>query len=238
LPVNVFVSYRRQDTPDFTGRLVEKLRHSPGIGAVFMDVESLEPSADFALAIEHHLERSEVCIVVIGPNWVGAAEGGPTRIHDAGDWVRLEIAVALARRMRIVPVLAHEATFPLERDLPVDIRGLAHVNGVRFRHDSFDRDVDYLLDVLMNRKSRRRVPAYLTRHPKQASVLRAFAGLVGAAIVLLIAAVVQHAFTGKALDQVLGGRGPVALVILLVLAAGTVAPFVRGQIGPNRAGQR
>ena len=139
--------------------------------------------------------------------------------------------------MRIVPVLAHEATFPPERDLPVDIRGLAHVNGVRFRHDSFDRDVDYLVDVLMNRKSRSRVPAYLTRHPRQATVLRAFAGFVGAAVLLLIAAVVQQALTGTALDQVLGGRGPVALVILLVLTAGTLAPFVLGQIAPNRAGQ-
>ena len=217
MPVNVFLSYRRQDTPDFTGRLAEKLRHAPGIGTVFMDVESVQPSADFTSAIERALGQSRACVAIIGRDWLGRSANGAARIWDADDWVRLEIAGALGRKanMRIVPVFTADAAMPRAQDLPADIRALTRINGVPFHHDSFDRDADFLADVLLGRKK-----------PARRRILQAAAGLVAAAVVLLAAAVLQHTVTGRALDELVGGPGPTMLLILAVLAVGTLAPFL------------
>jgi hypothetical protein len=229
---NVFVSYRRADTRDFAGRLADRLRASPGIGEVFIDVGGIEPGADFPLRIERALADSEVCLVVMGADWVGP--GGPNRgarIHDEGDFVRLEVRRALGGESRVLPILAHGARMPRPEELPEEIRALARINAVTIGHDSFDRDTAYLIDVILQRRKPSSLGAYLRRHPVQAALLRALAGFGMAGVTLVLGAAVLNAVTGKSLDQLLGGSGPVLLVILLVLAAGALVPSAIGRSG-------
>ena len=226
MATNVFISYRRDDTGDLAGRLADRLSRSPGIGKVFIDVAGIEPGADFVELIENALAESEVCLVVIGASWTGpAAPGGTTRINEDGDFVRLEVRSALARKVRVLPVLAHGAKMPGATVLPDDLRALPRLNAVAIRHDSFERDAQYLIDVILRRRKPSSFGAYLTRHPVQAAMLRGAAGFVLAAIALILAAAVHQAATGRSLDQLLG-RGPVLLLIVLVLSAGIVLPLV------------
>jgi len=223
---NVFISYRRDDTGDFAGRLSDRLSRSPGIGKVFIDVAGIEPGADFVELIGHALAESEVCLVVIGSAWAGpAVPDGRTRIHEDGDFVRLEVRRALAGKVRVLPVLAHGAKMPAATALPDDLGRLPRLNAVAIRHDSFERDAQYLIDVILRRRKPSSFGAYLTRHPVLAATLRGAVGFVLAAVALIVAAVLHQAATGRSLDQLLG-RGPVLLLIVIVLAAGTVLPLM------------
>ena len=229
MATNVFISYRRDDTRDFAGRLADRLRAAAGIGEVFIDVAGIEPGADFPSQIERALADCDVCLVTIGPEWAGpAGESGRTRIHDDGDFVRLEVRTALANNIRVLPVLAHGAKPPEAAALPAELARLTRLHAIAIRHDSFDRDAQYLVDVILQRRKPSSFGAYLNRHPLQAALLRAAAGLAVAAAALVLAAALQMAATGKSLDQVLGGPGPVLLLILVVLAAGTALPFTIG----------
>ena len=47
----VFVSYRREETAPYAGRLYDRLSDRFGESHVFMDVDSIEPGTDFIDAI-------------------------------------------------------------------------------------------------------------------------------------------------------------------------------------------
>ena len=48
----IFISYRRDDTEGYAGRLFRDLRERFGKEAVFMDVAGIEPGRDFRRVIE------------------------------------------------------------------------------------------------------------------------------------------------------------------------------------------
>src|SRR5690242_201262 len=101
-----------------------------------MDVDSIEPGADFVAAIEQALSRCEVLLVVIGPHWLAAADAtGRRRIDDPRDFVRLEVALALHRGIRVIPVLVDGASEPHAHQLPADLSGLAQRQAVKVSHD-------------------------------------------------------------------------------------------------------
>ena len=65
----VFISYRRDDSAPHAGRLCDYLRRTFPSISVFMDVEAIEPGADFVRAIDANLTSSAVVLAVIGPRW-------------------------------------------------------------------------------------------------------------------------------------------------------------------------
>ena len=48
----IFISYRRDDSAGYAGRLYDRLVAHFGADIVFMDVEGIEPGTDFVKAIE------------------------------------------------------------------------------------------------------------------------------------------------------------------------------------------
>lgn len=218
--MNVFVSYRRDDTRDLAGRLADRLRAVPEIRAVFLDVDEIAPGADFAMGIERALARDPVCLIVIGDRWVGERDGGVARIHDDGDFVRREAAAALASSLRVVPVLANNAAMPVAATLPADLGRLPTLNAVPLRHATFDHDVNFLIEAVLDRKKPGRAGALVRRYPMLAGVLYATAGAAVAAVLLLVAAVIHRAVLGRSLADTIGGAGPVWILIVGVLAAG------------------
>jgi hypothetical protein len=102
----VFISYRRGDAAYPAGRLFDRLVDRFGAGRVFEDVDSIEPGDDFAEVITATVESCAVLLAVIGPHWLAAAgQDGRRRLDDPEDFVRLEIEAALARGVRVIPVL-------------------------------------------------------------------------------------------------------------------------------------
>lgn len=116
-----------------------------------MDVNSIEPGVDFAAAIDEAIASCDVLLALIGPNWVDSRdEHGQRRLDDAEDFVVLEIAAALRRNVRVLPVLLDGASPPRRDDLPEALIPLARRNAMRLDHETFRSDVSTMLDAVAN----------------------------------------------------------------------------------------
>src|SRR5215469_12903638 len=123
----IFVSYRRQESAHLAGRLYDRLADRFGEGQVFIDVDAIEPGVDFAEEINRAVANCHVLLAVIGPTWLTATdERGRRRLDDPHDIVRLEIEAALARDVRVIPILVEGAAMPGRDDLPESLADLAH----------------------------------------------------------------------------------------------------------------
>ena len=143
----VFISYRRDDSADVTGRIYDRLSNHFGSADVFKDVDSIPLGKDFREIIDDAVSKSSAVIVVIGRHWLTSESGEDgSRIHDENDFVRAEVSTALRQRKPVIPVLVANATMPMEAELPDDIKDITYRNGVRIRPDpDFGNDVERLI---------------------------------------------------------------------------------------------
>src|SRR5271165_1155639 len=145
----IFVSYRRQESKDFAGRLYDRLADRFGDSQVFIDVDAIEPGVDFAEEIFRAVAACKVLLAIIGPTWLTVTDGrGQRRLDDPDDIVRLEIGAALARDVRVIPVLVEGAVMPARQDLPESLASLARRNALLIRHESFRSDAGRLEAVI------------------------------------------------------------------------------------------
>ena len=145
----IFISYRRDDSEGEAGRLYDDLIRVFGPEAVFMDVSDIHPGKDFRQAIDDNVARCTVLLAVIGPRWATIQDAsGARRIEQENDFVRLEIASALAKGIDVIPVLVHEARMPNPSELPESVRNLCYRNGVELTHTRWNSDVELLIRTL------------------------------------------------------------------------------------------
>jgi TIR domain len=143
---DIFVSYRRDDTEGWVGGLVRTLQESFPQTQVFYDIATVRPGEDFLVAIDRALSSCQAVLVLIGPRWLSAQTAeGRRRIDDPDDFVRIEIAAALARSILVAPVLFGRAAMPAAASLPEVLRSLAR----RQAHEISDKRWDYDCDVLL-----------------------------------------------------------------------------------------
>jgi hypothetical protein len=95
----VFISYRRDDSAAYAGRLYDRLTAHFGEGQVFMDIDQIEPGEDFVEAIQRTVSACETAVILIGKGWLNAADSeGKRRLDDPDDFVRLDgLCVELLR---------------------------------------------------------------------------------------------------------------------------------------------
>jgi hypothetical protein len=135
----IFISYRRTDSAYPAGWLFDRLAEHFGRAQVFKDVDSLEPGEDFAEAITTAVASCAALVAVIGEQWLSSSdEHGRRRLDNPEDFVRLEIETALARGVRVIPVLVNGASMPRSADLPPGLQPLARRQAVELRPDRFD----------------------------------------------------------------------------------------------------
>jgi hypothetical protein len=142
---SVFISYRREDSRDAAGRLAQTLKGRFGDGKVFFDTESIGGGEPFPERLKTALGGARVALVVMGKGWLSAAdEYARRRIDDSGDWVRQEIATALAAEGAVViPVLLDGMrSMPPAEALPEAIAALSKLNLMRLEHARFKRDAE------------------------------------------------------------------------------------------------
>lgn len=146
-PLGIFISYRRDDSADVTGRIYDHLVNAFGDGVVFKDVDAIPLGVDFRQHLSDAIVRCRVVLVVIGRRWVDARdEEGKRRLEASSDFVRIEVAAALERGVPVVPLLVQGATMPDARDLPDEIRELAFRNGTTIKSDpDFRADMQRLI---------------------------------------------------------------------------------------------
>jgi type II secretory pathway pseudopilin PulG len=144
---SIFINYRRDDSSGWVGHLSQDLHAAFGDDEVFEDIADIEPGTDFTEAIEKKLDSVNVLLAVIGPRWVAAADKktGRRRLDDPDDLVRKEIATALRRGIRVVPVLVGGASLPSAEELPDDLKGLLRRNACELSDTRWDYDVRQLI---------------------------------------------------------------------------------------------
>lgn len=154
----IFISYRRTDSAGYAGRLYDHLSQHLGKNALFMDIDNIPPGEDFIKVIEEGIGACDMVLVLIGSQWATAADSqGRRRLDDPNDFVRLEIATALKRNIRVIPVLVNDASMPGPNILPEDLKPLARRNAVELSNERFQYDVERLVRALVpvKRTSRR-----------------------------------------------------------------------------------
>lgn len=145
----VFISYRRDDSSGYAGRLFDILSGHFGRQNTFMDLDTLQGGDDFAAVIEQKISTSDVLVAVIGIHWLTIAdEHGQRRLDNPRDFVRLEIASALKRGIRVIPVLVSGAVMPRAEELPQDLAPLAERQAIEVRDAHFHSDAEQLIGVL------------------------------------------------------------------------------------------
>lgn len=118
---SIFISYRIADSLTQAGRLHQSLEAELGKGTVFYDKSNLQPGMKWPKELEEKVQHAAVVLVLYrnGKDWLGVDDFGKRRIDDPEDWVRREVATALADEHKIViPVLLNDAKLPPEERLP------------------------------------------------------------------------------------------------------------------------
>lgn len=147
--MRVFLSYRRDDAGGYAGRLTDALLQRLGPKSVFHDVTAISPGQDYSVAIDRALADSDAALVVIGPGWLTAVTPqGARRLLEADDYVRLELARALGRDIRVIPVLVGGARLPEPAELPDDLQALAQRQALELHNETWHEDVAGLVRSL------------------------------------------------------------------------------------------
>lgn len=194
----IFISYRRGESAGYAGRLHESLERRLGDGAVFRDVDGLEPGQDFVDAIAARLRDCRACLILIGREWLDVTDdSGRRRLSQPNDYVRLEIEAALARTdLVVVPLLVEGITMPSVDELPDTIRALSRRHAMSLRDETWDADVDRLIPTLEKAIGRSTIPGVAVRPTRLPSPTRRTV-LVGGGIALAMCAALFLTFLAR-----------------------------------------
>jgi hypothetical protein len=155
----IAISYRRSDSSAITGRIFDRLAAHYGKESVFMDVDNIPFGADFRTHIQAVLQETEVLIVVIGPQWLGADAAGKVRVSQESDPVRAEIEAALARNMPLIPILIDGAKMPGSEELPASFNQFAFLNAAEVATGrDFHPHLDRLIAAIDQAAAARAIP--------------------------------------------------------------------------------
>jgi hypothetical protein len=173
----IFINYRRDDVPGVAGRLFDHLEKTYSRSQLFIDVDAIKPGLDFVDQIDAQIAQCHVVLAIIGSHWVDDKDhAGNRRLDSPNDFVRLELALALKRKIPLIPILVDGAVMPAEQDLPSDLKPLARREAIELRYTRFDSDADAIVQALHDLV------------PKQRSPRRAIVPGAAAALVLVAAA--------------------------------------------------
>jgi hypothetical protein len=142
--VDVFISYRRA-TGSVMAQLLKIHLKNAGL-TTFLDVENLG-QGQFDSALNKKLMVANNVIVVLSENSLDRCK--INNDLQSMDFVRKEIAMSLSMGKNIVPVFFDNFTFPLEVELPGDIRGILAINAIKWSHDYQDASIDKILKFLV-----------------------------------------------------------------------------------------
>ena len=201
----IFISYRREDSRGYAGRLQGDLSRRYTSEAVFRDVE-IPPGVDFAEHIRGLVDTCNVLLVVIGPSWLEARDRqGRRRLENPEDWVRIEIERALARQgVEVIPVLVDGAKLPPREELPEALLGLRRRNAFELSDSRWDYDVEQLgkhLDTLLRGTSAIHERPVVPPPPPPPARDRTTAAIVAGGLLAVVSAFPANTFAERTADR-------------------------------------
>jgi hypothetical protein len=152
----IFICYRREDSGGHAGRLYDRLVAHFGDEQIFMDLDRIEPGEDFVQVIERAIGSCKILLALIGRSWLTSRDETGRRLDNPNDFVRVEIASAFARDVRVIPVLVQGAQMPRAQDLPEVLRPLSRRHAFELSDLRWNQDVENFIGTLENILKRRR----------------------------------------------------------------------------------
>ncbi len=152
----IFISYRRRDSPGHAGRLYSDLMRHFGAERVFMDVSGIKGGEVFGSVIVERLASCRVLVAVIGPHWLSLTQS-KSRTEPQSDWVLREIATALDKGVRVIPVLVDDAPVLDAAELPQALQPLAARQAEKIADDDWVSDVARLIKIIEQEVPRKRL---------------------------------------------------------------------------------
>ena len=144
----VFLSYRRNDSGGWAGRLRDHLALRYGQDRVWQDVDDLTVGSDYLPQILKNIAAADAVLIVIGPHWLEERRGGTTRLDDPKDVLRTEIVHALKRKSGVIPTLVGGASMPDAKNLPRPVAPLVKRNGITIVDSDWARSMQLLFEQL------------------------------------------------------------------------------------------
>jgi TIR domain len=238
----IFISYRREDNPVMAHLIKKSLE---GSGSVFLDSISIAVGTNFVDAIRRAIPECKIFLVLIGNRW------NPKRLYASEDKVRMEIQVALASGVEILPVRFEGAPMPREDEIPRVLHPFLSCHSAELRTDTLDADlqrvVKRIVEILRNRHlrwyrhplwQRARSPEFILSLSPLLQVLLSCAVLgplghpgqalllTGAALPSLAAIVIFRAREPLASSMFLFGGMVMTAGFSLMILASSVGPFL------------
>ena len=160
----IFVNYRRSSTAKDAQLLERALQRAFGAKRVFLDRTGIDGGDHWMHTLEQQVHASAAMVVLIGEGWADVRnEKNGRRLEDPNDFVRFEIARALAQGIPALPVLIDGAAMPTMTQLPEILAPLTFVHAMRLRTEYFDDDAEKIvqrLRYLIAQKRPRGVPIW------------------------------------------------------------------------------
>jgi hypothetical protein len=134
----IFISYRRADSLTKVIKLVDYLNqylNERRQVSIFRDEGGIVPGTNWKETLQRQIRKSDIVLVIIGPNWLSMGKSGKRRIDDSEDMVFREVQFALNQNKHIIPVLLDGVKMPLTKDLPKGIQALAGIEAQKIQID-------------------------------------------------------------------------------------------------------
>ncbi len=150
----IFISYRREDSAGYAGRIYDRLVTEFGFEQVFFDIDTISPGDDFVEVLSEKVESCDVLLAVIGKSWLTITDGsGRARIHHPEDFVAIEIGAALKRKVRVIPILVGGGRMPISSELPEALTPLARRQAHELADKGFVPALEKLFPILQKSRS-------------------------------------------------------------------------------------
>lgn len=185
--MKMFISYRRDDSSGYAGRLYKDLSARFGAKNVFMDIDTISPGTDFEETVKVGVGSCDALIAIVGKRWIVGSDVKERRLNNPNDYVRLELSTALKREIHVIPVLVQGATMPQEQDLPDDLKELVKRQAIEISDARWDYDVKRLIVSLeRGRPYLERLVSYFPTLTLKSTVYLVILGIVISAAVILL----------------------------------------------------
>jgi hypothetical protein len=155
---NIVISYRRDDSKWTADLIFNRLESHYGKGNVFMDIDSIPFGLDFREHIRETLDRCDIMVALVGPNWIGRDSIGD-HILDETDWVRIEIEAALNKKIPLIPLLIDGSRMPKAEDLPEALKNFVFRQSAAIDRDNFRSQMDKVIASIDQHLSKSQKPA-------------------------------------------------------------------------------
>ncbi len=152
MATNIFISYRKDDSKWNTQILYDRLTQFFPAKSLFKDFNTIKAGANYRDSIDTALEKCHVLLVVMGKDWLNITDTDKRRrLENPEDLVRIEIATALKRNIRVIPVLFDNIDMPAAVTLPEDLQSLTLRQCISVSETNFDYDIRHLAEAIKNK---------------------------------------------------------------------------------------